>query len=78
MASKSTHTGLGIALGAALGTVAGVLAGHVAIWLGIGIAIGMALGASFRRAEKVCPACAAVHRFHEDEAHEGSAKQLQS
>jgi len=40
MASKSKHTGLGIALGAALGAVAGVLAGHVAIWLGIGIAIG--------------------------------------
>jgi hypothetical protein len=41
--SKSTHTGLGIALGAALGVVAGVLAGHIAVWLGIGIAIGMAL-----------------------------------
>jgi hypothetical protein len=38
----------------------------------------MVLGASFRRAEKVCPACAAVHRFHEDQAHEASAKQLQS
>jgi hypothetical protein len=65
MASKSKHTGLGIALGAALGTVAGVLAGHVAIWLGIGIVIGMALGASFRRSEKVCPECAVMHEKHE-------------
>ena len=65
MASKSKHTGLGIALGAALGTVAGVLAGHVAIWLGIGIAIGMALGASFRRTERECPECAVIHQKHE-------------
>jgi len=65
MASKSKHTGLGIALGAALGAVAGVLAGHVAIWLGIGIAIGMALGVSFRRAEKECPECAQIHRVHD-------------
>jgi uncharacterized membrane protein YgaE (UPF0421/DUF939 family) len=65
MASKSKHTGLGIALGAALGAVAGVLVGHVAIWLGIGIAIGMALGASFRRAEVRCPECAVLHQKHE-------------
>jgi hypothetical protein len=65
MASKSKHTGLGIALGAVLGTVAGVLAGHVAIWLGIGIAIGMALGVSFRRADKECPECAVIHQRHE-------------
>jgi uncharacterized membrane protein YgaE (UPF0421/DUF939 family) len=65
MASKSKHTGLGIALGAALGAVAGVLAGHMAIWLGIGIAIGMALGSSFRRAEHACPECAAIHKKHE-------------
>jgi hypothetical protein len=38
----------------------------------------MVLGASFRRAEKVCPACAAVHRFHEDQAHEAIVKQLQN
>jgi uncharacterized membrane protein YgaE (UPF0421/DUF939 family) len=62
MASKSKHTGVGIALGAALGAVAGVLAGHIAIWLGIGIAIGMALGATFRRTEKVCPECAVIIR----------------
>ena len=73
MASKSKHTGLGIAVGAALGAVAGVLAGHVAIWLGIGIAIGMTLGASFRRAERECPECAALRR-----AHEMNSKQLQS
>jgi uncharacterized membrane protein YoaK (UPF0700 family) len=78
MTNKSKHTGLGIALGAALGAVAGVLAGHIAIWLGIGIAIGMALGASFHRAEKECPECAALHRFHQDRAHEMNAKQLQS
>jgi uncharacterized membrane protein YgaE (UPF0421/DUF939 family) len=65
MASKSKHTGLGIALGAALGAVAGVLVGHVAIWLGIGIAIGMALGASFRRGEVRCPECATIHQKHE-------------
>jgi uncharacterized membrane protein YoaK (UPF0700 family) len=65
MANKSKHTGLGIALGAALGAVAGVLAGHIAIWLGIGIVIGMALGASFRRSEKECPECAAMHQKHE-------------
>ena len=65
MASKSKHTGLGIALGAALGAVAGVMAGHVAIWLGIGIAIGMALGASFRRTERTCPECAMIHQKHE-------------
>jgi hypothetical protein len=34
MASKSKHTGLGIALGAVLGAAAGVLAGHIAVWLG--------------------------------------------
>jgi len=73
MAGKSKHTGLGIALGAALGAAAGVLAGHVAIWLGVGIAIGMALGATFRRGDKQCPECAALHR-----AHEVNAKQLQS
>jgi hypothetical protein len=65
MTGKSKHTGLGIALGAALGAVAGVLAGHIAIWLGIGIVIGMVLGASFRRAEKTCPECAALHQKHE-------------
>jgi hypothetical protein len=65
MASKSKYTGLGIALGAALGAAAGVLAGHVAVWLGIGIAIGMGLGASFRRVEKQCPQCAALHQKHE-------------
>jgi len=65
MASKSKHTGLGIALGAALGAVAGVLAGHIAIWLAIGIAIGMILGASIRRTEKLCPECAAIHQKHE-------------
>ena len=65
MASKSKHTGLGIAFGAALGAAAGVLAGHLAIWLAIGIAIGMALGASFRRVENACPECAAVHQKHE-------------
>jgi hypothetical protein len=65
MASKSKHTGLGIALGAALGAVAGVLAGHVAIWLGIGIAIGMALGAPFRHANKECSECAVIHQKHE-------------
>jgi hypothetical protein len=65
MASKSKYTGLGIALGAALGAVAGVLAGHVAVWLGIGIAIGMGLGASFRRVERQCPQCAALHQKHE-------------
>jgi hypothetical protein len=64
MASKSKHTGLGIALGAALGAVAGVLAGHVVIWLGLGIAIGMALGAWFRRPERECPECAAIHQKH--------------
>jgi hypothetical protein len=73
MASKSKHTGLGIALGAALGAVAGVLAGHIAIWLGFGIVIGMGLGASFRRAERQCPECAAVHQKHEV-----NQKQLQS
>jgi hypothetical protein len=82
MASKSKHTGLGIALGAALGAVAGVLAGHVAIWLGIGIAIGTVLGASVRRAQNQCPECAALHRSHdrthEDRAHAVNAKQLQS
>jgi hypothetical protein len=83
MASKSKHTGLGIALGAALGAIAGVLAGHVAIWLGIGIAIGMVLGASSRRWEKECPKCAALHQLHEDRlqedrAHAVNAKQLQS
>jgi len=65
MTSKSKHTGLGIALGAALGAALGVLAGHVAVWLGIGIAIGMAIGASFRRAERECPECAAIHQKHE-------------
>jgi uncharacterized membrane protein YgaE (UPF0421/DUF939 family) len=65
MASKPTHTGIGIALGAALGAVAGVLAGHIAIWLGIGIAIEMVLGASFRRAEHPCPECAVIHQKHE-------------
>ncbi len=83
MASKSKHTGLGIALGAALGAVAGVLAGHVAIWLGIGIAIGMMLGASVRRTQNQCPQCAALHHSHEDRADEDRAyrvngKQLQS
>jgi hypothetical protein len=83
MASKSKHTGLGIALGAALGAVAGVLAGHIAIWLGIGIAIGMVLGASSRRTEKECPQCAALHLLHEDRlhgdrSHEVNQKQLQS
>jgi hypothetical protein len=83
MASKSKHTGLGIALGAALGAVAGVLAGHIAIWLGTGIAIGMVLGASIRRAEKECPRCAALHwsyedRSREDRAQEVDAKQLQN
>jgi uncharacterized membrane protein YgaE (UPF0421/DUF939 family) len=78
MANNSKHTGLGIALGAALGAVAGVLAGHVAIWLGIGVAIGMVLGASFRRAEKQCPECAALHRAHQDQRQEVNAKQLQS
>jgi hypothetical protein len=73
MASKSKHTGLGIALGAALGAVAGVLVGHIAIWLGIGIAIGMILGASIRRAEKACPECAVIHQKHET-----SARQLES
>jgi uncharacterized membrane protein YgaE (UPF0421/DUF939 family) len=73
MASKSKHTGVGVALGAALGAVAGVLAGHVAIWLGIGIAIGMVLGASFLRTEKVCPECAVIHQKHEV-----SQKHLQS
>jgi len=63
--NKSKHTGLGIALGAALGAVAGVLAGHIAIWLGIGIAIGMVLGASFRRTQRECPECAAIHLQHE-------------
>jgi uncharacterized membrane protein YoaK (UPF0700 family) len=65
MASKSKHTGLGIAVGAVLGAVAGVLAGHMAIWLGIGIAIGMALGVSFRRGEERCPECATIHEKHE-------------
>jgi len=65
MASKSKHTGLGIALGAALGAVAGVLAGHVAVWLGIGIAIGMVLGASFRNRKDECPECAVIHQKHE-------------
>ena len=65
MASKSNHTGLGIALGAALGAVAGVLAGHIAIWLGIGIAIGMAIGASFRTKHHGCAECAVIHQKHE-------------
>jgi hypothetical protein len=65
MASKSKHTGLGIALGAALGAVAGVLAGHIAIWLGIGIAIGMGLGASFRGSRTDCAECAVIHQKHE-------------
>jgi hypothetical protein len=68
MANKSKYTGLGITLGAALGVAVGVLAGHVAIWLGTGIAIGVVLGASFRRAEKECPECAALHRTHEMKA----------
>jgi predicted lysophospholipase L1 biosynthesis ABC-type transport system permease subunit len=70
MASKSNHTGLGIALGAALGAVAGVLAGHVAIWLGLGIAIGMAIGASFRRVEERCPECEMIHQKHESRSEE--------
>jgi ribosomal protein S27AE len=83
MANKSKHTGLGVALGAALGAVAGVLAGHIAVWLGIGVAIGMVLGTSFRRAEKECPQCAALHVSHEDRScedrtHETNQKQLQS
>jgi uncharacterized membrane protein YoaK (UPF0700 family) len=78
MASKSKYTGLGITLGAVLGVVAGIMAGHVAIWLGIGVAIGMLLGASFRRAERECPECAALHRAHQDRRQEVSAKQLQS
>ena len=65
MASKSKHTGLGIALGAVRGAAAGVLAGHIAVWLGIGIAIGMVLGASFRRTHSDCPECAAIHQKHE-------------
>ena len=65
MASKSKHTGLGIALGAVLGAAAGVLAGHIAVWLGIGIAIGMALGASFRSKQNDCPECAVIHQKHE-------------
>ncbi|HVI10170.1 MAG TPA: hypothetical protein VND65_17910 [Candidatus Binatia bacterium] len=64
MNTKPKHAGIGVAPGAALGAVAGVLAGHIAIWLAIGIAIGMALGASFRRSEKPCPECAAIHRQH--------------
>jgi hypothetical protein len=71
--SKSTHTGLGIALGAALGVVAGVLAGHIAVWLGIGIAIGMALGASSPSKHRGCPECAALHPTHET-----NQKELQS
>jgi len=66
MASKSKHTGLGIAFGAALGAVAGVLAGHVAIWLGIGIAIGMAIGSISR--QKTCPNCEAAKQNQEPEA----------
>jgi hypothetical protein len=73
MASKSKHTGLGIALGAALGTALVVAAGHVAIWLAVGVAIGMVIGGSFRRKGIDCPACAEIHR-----AHEVNAKQLQS
>jgi hypothetical protein len=65
MASKSKHTGLGIALGAALGAVAGVVAGHIAIWLGIGIVIGMVLGASVWRTQAKCPECAVIHQKHE-------------
>ncbi len=65
MASKSKHTGLGIAFGAALGAAAGVLAGHLAIWLAIGIAIGVAIGGSFRRKGIECSECAALHRQHE-------------
>ncbi len=65
MKTKSTHSGLGIALGAGLGTVFGVVAGHIGVWLAIGVAIGMVLGASFRRKETECPECAQIHRAHE-------------
>jgi len=65
MASKSKHTGFGIALGAALGAVAGVWAGHMAIWLGLGLAIGVAIGASWRGKVHECPQCAALHGTHD-------------
>jgi uncharacterized membrane protein YoaK (UPF0700 family) len=65
--------GLGIALGAALGAALGVAAGHVAIWLAVGVAIGVVIGGSFRRKGSNCPACAEIHR-----AHEQNQKQLQS
>jgi hypothetical protein len=78
MASKSKHTGLGIALGAALGAVLGVMAGHIAIWLGLGIVIGMALGGTIRRAETECPECAALHRAHEDRSREGRSSEDRS
>jgi uncharacterized membrane protein YgaE (UPF0421/DUF939 family) len=64
MATKSRHTGLGIAFGAVLGTIAGVLAGHIAIWVGLGIAIGIALGAALRREVPACSQCAAIHKTH--------------
>jgi uncharacterized membrane protein YoaK (UPF0700 family) len=67
MKSKSQQTGLGIALGAAVGVALGVAAGHIAIWIAIGVAIGMALGSTFRSKGTTCPACAEIHRTHENE-----------
>jgi uncharacterized membrane protein YoaK (UPF0700 family) len=76
MATKSNHTGLGIAVGAVLGALAGVLVGHIAIWLGIGIAIGMLLGATLRRSQPTCPECAAIHRSHRRREEETKLQQL--
>jgi uncharacterized membrane protein YoaK (UPF0700 family) len=73
MTNKSKHAGLGIALGAAMGAALGVAAGHLAIWLAVGVAIGMVIGASFRRTDKECPECAAIHQKHE-----ASGRQLEN
>jgi hypothetical protein len=76
MASKSKHTGFGIAFGAALGALAGLLLGHPAIWLGSGIAIGMVLGVALRGREARCPECDAAHRQHQARAEKANNLEL--
>jgi hypothetical protein len=66
MNGKSKQTGMVIVLGVVLGAVAGVLAGNIGIWVGIGVAIGIVIGGSLLRKKNDCPACAALHRMHEE------------